>query len=228
MDENVLGNVVGSLIDRNRDENCWGGGFMWVILLLFLVGGGGFGWGNRGNIATTTDVAGATAYNQVDNGIRSLERGQATLGYNTLDQFNRTNMLTQGVGNNMERAIAESTFATKDCCCTTNRNIDAVKYDVTRNIDAIRYQMAQDTCAVINNDTNNTQKVLDRLCAMETNALKSENERLRFELQAAQLVLANGQQTKTIVETLRPPVVPAYVVNAPYTGIGYNYGTQVA
>ena len=36
MDENVLGNVVGSLIDRNQNENCWGGGFMWVILLLFL------------------------------------------------------------------------------------------------------------------------------------------------------------------------------------------------
>ena len=73
MDEGVLGNVVGSLINRNNQNgNCWGGDIVWVLLLVVLSGGfGGFGgWGNRmaPNVATTQDVATATTYNQVDNG----------------------------------------------------------------------------------------------------------------------------------------------------------------
>ncbi len=202
MDENVLGNVVGSLIDRNQNEN-WGGNFIWVILLMFLVGGGGFGWGNRGNVATTADVAGATAYNQVDNGIRSLERGQSTMGYNLLDQFGRTNLTVQGGMANLQQAIAESTFAAKDCCCTTNRNIDAVKYDLskgidanryelTRNVDALRYDTAQQTCAITTTDTANTQKILDAICSLKSEAKDAEIARLRSDLQAAQLTLAQG------------------------------------
>lgn len=40
-----------------------------------------------------------------------------------------------GVNNN----IAESRFATKQCCCETNRNIDAVRYENARN-----------TCDIVN------------------------------------------------------------------------------
>lgn len=113
MDESVLGNVVGSLIDKNRDG--WGNnGFIWILLLMFLCNGG-FGWGGRGNYATTQDVAASTAYNQIDNGIRNLERGQSTNGYNMLDQFGRTNLTMQGGMANLQQAIAESAFASKEC-----------------------------------------------------------------------------------------------------------------
>lgn len=231
MDENVLGNVVGSLIDRNNNENCWGGGFIWVILLMFLCGGG-LGWGGNRNLATTQDVATATAYNQVDNGIRSLERGQADLGYNILDKFGRTDMLVQGVGNNLQQAIAESTFATKDCCCTTNRNIDSAKYDVTRNIDALRFDTQRQTCDITAVDTANTQKILDKLCAMEANAKDAEIARLRTDLQAAQLTLAQGVQTQNIVGALKPSPVPAYIVSSPYcncnNGFSNYSGTVIA
>ncbi len=241
MDESVLGNVVGSLIDKNRDG--WGNnGFIWIVLLMFLCGGG-FGWGNRGNYATTQDVAASSAFNQIDNGIRNLERGQSTNGYNMLDQFGRANMLVQGVGNNMERAIAESTFAAKDCCCQTNRNIDSAKYELnngitnnrfelTRNVDALRYDTAQQTCAITTHDTANTQKILDKLCMMEANAKDAEIARLRSDLQAAQLTLAQGVQTQNIVGALMPPTPkPAYIVASPYCNCnnGYNYnGTVIA
>ena len=39
------------------EENGWGGGGAWWIIILFLfmfgMGGGGWGWGNRGNDALT-------------------------------------------------------------------------------------------------------------------------------------------------------------------------------
>ena len=209
MNESVVGNIVGSLIDRNRDENCWGGGgFIWVIMLMFLFSGG-FAWGNHGNMATTQDVAGATAYNQIDNGIRSMERNQSNIGYNTLDQFNH-----------LQHSIAESTFAVKNGMCEIGRNIDGVRYDITRNVDALRFDTANQTHAINAVSTANTQKILDRLCEMESNAKDSEISRLRFDLQAAQLALANGQQTKTIIGALTPPLPqPAYVVANPYAPV---------
>lgn len=57
---------------------------------------------------------------------------------------------------------------------------------------------------------------------------------LRSDLQAAQLTLAQGVQTQTIVGALKAPApVPAYVVANPYcscnNGYAYNYnGTVIA
>ena len=215
MDENVLGNVVGSLIDRNQNENCWGGGFMWVILLLFLTGGmGGFGWGNRaGNIATTQDVAASQMFGQVDNGIRGLAAGQANIAYDNLKQSADTNMMISGGFANLAQAVNENRFAAQNCCCETNRNIDALRYDT-----------AKQTCDITTVDTANTQKILDAICQLKSEAKDNEIARLRTDLQAAQLTLAQGVQTQTIVSALMPPAPkPAYIVPSPYVG----YGTQI-
>lgn len=214
MDENVLGNVVGSLIDRNRDE--WGGNAIWFILLLFLFGGNGM-WGNRmGNVATQQDVATNSMFTQLDNGIRGLSAGMANLGYDNLAQFNNTNLTMAGGFANLTRAIDGIGFKEQDCCCTTNRNIDSVKYE-----------MAQNTCRVTTNATENTQKILDKLCMMEANAKDNEIARLRYDLQAAQLTLAQGAQTQTIVGALKPSPMPAYIVSSPYCNCN-NGGTVIA
>lgn len=230
MDENVLGNVVGSLINRNRDDfsGCNG---IWIILLLFMFGGGAWGANRFGNTATTQDVAVGNMFNQLSSDVRAVERSVSDNGYATLDQFGRNNMLIQGTGNNLAQAIAESTFAAKDCCCQTQRNLDGVKYELskgidnnryelTRNVDALRYDTAQQTCAITTNATANTQKILDKLCQMESNAKDNEIARLRSDLQAAQLTLAQSAQTQNIVSTLKPPPVPAYVVGNPYCNCG--------
>ena len=214
MDENVLGNVVGSLIDRNRDE--WGGNAIWFILLLFLFGGNGM-WGNRmGNVATQQDVSTNSMFTQLDNGIRGLSAGMANLGYDNLAQFNNTNLTMTGGFANLTRAIDGIGFKEQDCCCTTNRNIDSVKYE-----------MAQNTCRVTTNATENTQKILDKLCMMEANAKDNEIARLRYDLQAAQLTLAQGVQTQTIVGALKPSPMPAYIVSSPYCNCN-NGGTVIA
>ena len=230
MDENVLGNVVGSLINRNRDDfsGCNG---IWIILLLFMFSGGMWGTNRFANPATTQDVAASNMFTQIDNGIRAVQKGIADNGYATLDQFGRTNLTIQGTGNNLAQAIAESTFAAKDCCCQTQRNLDGVKYELskgidnnryelTRNVDALRYDTAQQTCAITTNATANTQKILDKLCQMESNAKDNEIARLRSDLQATQLTLAQSVQTQNIVSTLKPPPVPAYVVGNPYCNCG--------
>ena len=220
MDESVLGNVVGSLIDRNKDS-MWGNGFIWIILLLFL-GSGGFGFGGNRNLATTQDVAVSQMFGQIDNGIRGLAAGQANIAYDNLKQSADSTMMMAGGFANLTQAIAENRFAAQHCCCETNRNIDAV-----------RYENAQNTCAITTNDTANTQKILDAICQLKSEAKDNEIARLRTDLQAAQLTLAQGVQTQTIVGALKAPApVPAYVVANPYcncnNGYAYNSGTVIA
>ena len=65
MDESLIGNILGGLINRDGDNNnCMGNGGWWIILLMiFFWGGNGFGgWGNAGaqaamaNYATQADI----------------------------------------------------------------------------------------------------------------------------------------------------------------------------
>lgn len=126
-----------------------GGWFAW-ILLFALFGGNGFGFGgNRGNVATTEDLASGFNFSALQgktndilaavNGVnQNLGNAICQLGYQELQNIT-----------GLERQIA-------DCCCTTQRAIDGVKFDMANYSSGI--QMAQ---------MQGTQKVLDKLCAME-------------------------------------------------------------
>lgn len=129
---------------------CGGGGWIVWILLFALLGGNGWGWGNRqSNCATTEDLASGFNFNALQNKGNEIlaeirQEGRTTdnaicqIGYQNLQN---TNLL--------ERQIA-------DCCCTTQRAIDGVKFD-----------MANYAAANNANTTAMGQKILDKLCCME-------------------------------------------------------------
>lgn len=56
---------------------------------------------------------------------------------------------------------------------------------------------------------------------MQSNTIQE----LRDQLQAAQLQLGTLSQTNTIIGTLRPTPVPAYITCSPYQSEQYNCGT---
>lgn len=114
-----------------------------------------------------------------------------------------TNVLTGF--NQVGREVLENRFAAQQCCCETNRNIDAVRYEAAKN-----------TCDIITASNCNTQKILDYLT-------QNKIDSLRTELQSAQLQLGNLAQTNTILSALQPIPKPAYPVQSPYAS--YNaYG----
>ena len=123
--------------------------------------------------------------------------------------------------NSVNNAITESRFAAQNCCCETNRNIDAV-----------RYENAKNTCDIITSGNMNTRDIIEaqnagfqRVIDFMTN---DKIENLRTELQSAQLALQNNAQTQTLINELRPCAKPAYITCSPYTtaynGFGYNNG----
>lgn len=85
-----------------------------------------------------------------------------------------------------------------DCCCTTQRSIDSV-----------RYENAKNTCDIVN---------AIKADGDATRALMTQNEiqSLRDQLQTANFQLSQQAQNATLISTLRPTPIPAYQTCSPY------------
>ena len=207
----------------NQDDGFFNGNGMIVFFLFFLLAwGGGFGgFGNNATAqyATQQDIVNGFNFNQLDNGIRGVDKSISNLGYDNLAQANGINTNVMQSANNLAQAISNQGYQNQIASNQLGYEMQNGFCGVNRNIDAVRYENAQNTCAITSNATENTQRILDRLCQMESNAKDQQISQLRFDLQAAQLQLGNLSQTSTIINTVRPFPQPAYTVSSPY-GIG--------
>jgi hypothetical protein len=183
----------------NREEDGFGNGswFMWIIALAIIFGGNGFGFGFGGNrgaapavegIATREAVATGFQYNQLDNGIRAVQTGLC-------DGFYAVNN------------------AVKDCCCTTNRNIDSVKYEMAKGFGDVITANNLNTRDILESQNAGVQKILDYLCANEKQVLRDRIQTL----ETSGIIQA---QTQNLVSTLRPCPIPAYITCSPYAAYG--------
>ena len=174
--------------------NSW----IWIILLFALFGNG---FNNR-NAATPQELQQGFDNQSVLRKLDGITQGLCDGFY-----AQNTNLLTGF--NGLGKEVLENRFAAQTCCCETNRNIDAVRYEAAKN-----------TCDIITAGNANTQKILDYLT-------QNKIDSLRTELQSAQLQLGNLSQTNTILQALQPIPKPAYPVQSPYaafTGCGCGCG----
>ena len=215
------------LTDRRscNDNGFFGGDGSWVFFLFFLLAWGNGGWGNGfgGGYGGRGMVGEAVATNA------DLQRGfdtQSILG--TLDGINsgicdgfyavNNGLLTGFNGiqrdlcsgfNGINQNINQSRFDAQQCCCETNRNIDALRYEAAKN-----------TCDIVN-------AIKEDGAATRAQMTQNTIQELRDQLQAAQLQLGNISQTQTLVNELRPCARPAYITCSPYETnpyYGYNSG----
>lgn len=177
-----------------------GGGLLSWILIFALFGGGGFGWGGRnGNPVTEADLCNSQNFNNLQNAIGRLSDNQAAIARQTDNAICQLGYQELQNISNLERQIA-------DCCCTTQRGIDSVKFDMANYASAIQM-----------NDTANTQKILDKLCGMEM-------------AQKDAVIAQQGQRIAALEAdarmcgVLRWPTSATYAVNCnPFFG-GYTCG----
>lgn len=146
------------------NEGMGGMGGWWLIILFALIfGNGGFGFGNRGNFVTEADLCNANSFNELKNSVGRMNDNQASIARQT------DNAICQiGYQNLQNTTNLASQLA--DCCCTTQRAIDSVKFDMAN------YSAA--TNAAI---TAGTQKILDKLCADQTAALQARVQSLELQ-----------------------------------------------
>lgn len=218
----------------------WGNGagcFMWIILLFALMGGNG--WGNRDtNVARIQDVYASNDNQTLNANVRDLSdkmfrlgngisdatfalNNTAVNGFSNLgrDIANGTYVMDKAVGDAryiLGNAINENRFAAKDCCCTTNRNIDQLRFDNQVGIEGIK--------AVIHAENEETRKMFVNAQMDQLRMALAEKDR---HLQSAEFALSQQAQTYSIkndvINAVRPFPQPAFPVGNPY-GIGVNCG----
>ena len=101
--------------------------------------------------------------------------------------------------------LAENRFAQQQCCCETNRNIDAVRAENYKNACEIKtaiHEEAERTRGLMM--ANQMQELRDKL---------ADRDRA---LQSANFNLSQVVQNATIVGQLKPYPTPAYIVSSPY------------
>lgn len=142
---------VALLTDRNMD-GFGGNSLLYFFAILFLFGNGGFGaWGNnRGNFVTEADLCNANSFSELKNSVGRLNDNQAAIARQTDNAICQLGYQGLQNTNTIQQQLA-------DCCCTTQRGIDSVKFDMANYASGL--QIAQ---------IEGTQKVLDKLCAMES------------------------------------------------------------
>ena len=178
-----------------------------IVLFFFMMSGGLGGFGGFGGFGAN----GALTRAEMQQGFDTQEvvRKLDGITYGLSDGFYAQNTTMLRGFADITTAVREGQFMAKDCCCETNRNIDAVRYDAQKN-----------TCEIITAVHEEGEK---------TRSLIKENEIQALRDKVSELQLAQSQcaQNAYLVNTMRPYPVPAYPACRPTCDGaygGWNYG----
>jgi hypothetical protein len=192
-------------LTRDNENEMWNNPFIYLVWLALLGGGGLFG-GNRTaelqNAVTRSDLFEGFNNQDVNGQLRGITNG-------ICDGFYAVNSGMKDGFYGIQGALAENRFAQQNCCCETNRNIDAVRFEGAQNTCAITnaiHAEGEATRALIN--ANTMQDLRDKLEARDRDILARD-------FQLSQLA-----QTANLVSELRPCAKPAYITCSPYTTAG--------
>ena len=210
---------AGDILALTREDNdmnqMWNNPFIYLVWLAVLGGGGLFG--NRTaelqNAVTRSDLFEGFNNQDVNGQLRGITNGICD-GFYAINSGMKDGFYANNVGMKdgfygIQGALAENRFAQQNCCCETNRNIDAVRFEGAQNTCSITnaiHAEAEATRALINSNT--MQALRDKLADKDRDILARD-------FQLSQLA-----QSATLVNELRPCAKPAYITCSPYTTAG--------
>ena len=220
MDGNYSLSDIAAVTDGNRGGMFGGNGDWGAWIILFLLfgmfgrgGWGGFGGGTGAPCATQADVRAA-----VDQQTRISKLDQQT--YGLADSTYALNNAITGGFHGVERQLA-------DCCCTTQRAIDGVNYNMAKGFCDLGNVMNANTRDILENQNTNTRAILDFLTQDKIATLTAENQSLKLTAsQANQNAVLMAAMDANKAEILRRTgaecPTPAYVVQPP-TPVHFPY-----
>lgn len=197
----------------------WGDGSFWIIIL-FLFAFMGNGWGNGGgNTVVENDVQRGFDQQAVMGGINGLTSAVS-------NGFAGAEISRCGTQANLLQSMNDLSMSLQNCCCENRAATADLKYTIATEACADRQAVNDALKDVIASNTANTQSILDKLCQQEIDALKTQNENLRTQInmanlaqsqteQTARILADNAAQTVALEQRLNPTPVPAYVVQNP-------------
>lgn len=197
----------------------FGAGSGWIVFLIIamMFGWGGNGFGGRNGVAQGELLADQFALQDlksglrnIDNGINGLANGICDSTYAMAQQGSQTREML-GLG------LRDLGAQMSSCCCETNRNIDAVRYENAKNTCDVITNANMNTRDLIEAGNANTQRIVDLMTQNTIQTLRDQN-------QALTLSAALQAQTANITSITNPRAIPAYPVCSPYEALylGFN------
>lgn len=206
----------------------FGGDLGWLILII-LCCGGGFGWGGFGGGMGGFAADGAALYpwmNQAEittGGFQNAATNQAisslqnsvTTGFGDVQNALCAGFagIEQGA-NSRQMANMNQIFGLSqqfsDCCCENRLATCQTQNIVQSESAATRFADANNTRDIIESQTRSTQAVLDKLCALELDGYKRENDNLRSQLNMATLRESQTAQNAFIAQGFADEVDQLY------------------
>lgn len=241
----------------------WGGGMF----------GGMGGWANGGMAAmangalTRADLCSEFNFNGLENSVRAVQQGLCDGFYamNTtmLQGFHGVDNAVCSLGNAMQQGFNATQVSMMqgqnalqaqlaDFCCTTQRSIDGVNYNLATQGCDTRNTIQNSTRDIIDSQNSGFRAILDKMCQKELAAKDDRIAAQAAQIQALQLSASQAQQNAAIgamISASEATILrrtgaecptPAYVVQPPTpvtfptnccgqaTGFGGNCGTCCA
>lgn len=229
MSTTMLVSPTGGSMGGYGSGDCFGGNGFWILLLFLLIGGngwGGFGGYGGGNdlypwMNQSNQINGGFRDQMINDNVTEIRSGVNNIQTQLCNGFNDVQMgLANGFAGveaganarqiaNMQQAFAAQTAVTQgmndigmslqNCGCENRAGLADLKYTVATENCADRTAAYQNTRDIIDSQTRGTQAILDKLCQLELDGVKSQveakNDRIS-ELQT-QLNMANLQASQT-------------------------------
>lgn len=169
----------------------FGGDWGWIILLLLLAGGGwgnGMGGGFFGGgdlypwLNNSNQINGGFRDQMINDNITSIRSDLGDISTQLCNGFNGTQMSLLQAVNGLQSQFAQ--------CCCDNRLATVQTQNIVATEGAATRAAIQDQ----------TQSIIDKLCQLELDGYKRENDSLRSQLTAANLAASQIAQTAQIVD----------------------------
>lgn len=231
---------VAPMYGGNSGGMGWGGDWGWIILLLLLAGNGwGNGFGNGGGMGgdfpwLMTGQSGINANTNsgfqnalLNDNVTSIRDGISGLSTQLCSGFAGTTAAITGAQNALAQQMytnqlsdLQQSFALQSqlsqCCCDNRAATQDLKYTI-----------ATEECASRSAATANTQAILDKLCQLELDGYKRENDALRSQLSDAKIAASQSAQNAFIAQGFTNEIDQLYnrLSNCPVPSVPV-YGRQ--
>ena len=241
-DNMTLGYLMGQ--EGNSNSGGFGGGMwegIWGIVLLAMVlgwgngGFGGFGGGGANGAITRAELYDGFATQNIDSAVRGVQQGICDSTYaltnSLLTGFHGVDNAICNLGYQTQSGFNSLGHQISDCCCTTQRAIDGVNFNMAKGFCDLGNVINMQTRDIIDNANANYRGLMDFLVqeklsskdariAELTNQLSQSNQnaviRAAIDASTAEIIRRTGNDCPIPSYIVQPPTP----VNFPTNGCG--------
>lgn len=180
---------------QGRNDGMGGSSWLWWVLLIFLLAGGS-GFGFCGANAAAQGITNEFLFSNLSQGINAnatrintIGDGISSLGYSMANQMSQNrydNMVGQ---NGIQQSINTLGMNMQQCCCQLGNTVNT-------GFSNLQNQMQMNTMNIMQNECNNTQKIIDLINTNTTQALRDK-------LAEYQVQASNAAQSAYLISQLK-------------------------